>query len=59
MALLCSGVDSYIIKMIGRWRRKNILRYLHVQAEPLMSNFLRLMLMHGSYSFLMHQEEVP
>ena len=55
MALLYSGVDSNITNLIGRWRSNNILKYLHVQAEPLMINFLWLMLTHGNYSFLKHQ----
>ena len=55
MALLCSGIDSDIIKVIGRWCSNKILRYLHVQAEPLMRNFSRVMFTHGKYSFLLHQ----
>ena len=59
MALICSGVDSDIIKIIGHWHSDKILRYLHVQADPLMRNLSQLMLMHGNYSFLPHQELVP
>ena len=58
MALLCSIVDRKIIKMSGHWRSDKMLRYLHVQEEPLMRNFLWIMLTHGNYSFLRHQEEV-
>ena len=58
MALLCSSVDSNIINMVGRWRSKKMVRYLYVQAEPLMRNLYRLILTHGKYSFLTHQEEV-
>ena len=36
-----------------------MLRYIHVQAEPHVRNFLRFMLMHGKYSFLPHKEELP
>ena len=32
MAILYLGVDSNIIKLIGRWRSYDIPRYLHVQA---------------------------
>ena len=34
MALLCSGVDHDIISLIGHWRSEEMMRYLHVQAEP-------------------------
>jgi hypothetical protein len=34
MALLNGGVDTDIIRLIGRWRSDKMLRYLHVQAEP-------------------------
>ena len=59
MALICSGEDSDIIKLIGCWRSNKMFRYIHVQAEPLMRNFSRVMLTHGNYSILPHQEEVP
>ena len=38
MALLCSGVDKDIINLIGSWRSNEMMRYLHVQAEPIMRN---------------------
>ena len=56
MALLYSGVDRNIIKMIGRWRKDEMLRYLQVQAEPLMRNFYWIMLINGNDSFLLQQE---
>ena len=59
MVLLCPDVDSNIIKLIGCWRRDEMLRYLHVQAESLIRNFYQLMVTHGNYSFLLHQEDVP
>ena len=39
MDILWSGVDSYIIKLIGSWYIDEIIRYLHIQAEPSTSNF--------------------
>ena len=57
MRLLCSGFDSDIIKMIGRWCSNNIICYLHVQLEPIMSKFSSVIIMHGTYSFMPHQEE--
>ena len=59
MALLLSGVDINTIKPIGLWTSNEILKYLHVQADPLMRNFSRTMLTHGKHYFLPHQEEVP
>ena len=52
MALLCSGVDHDIISLIGRWRINEMMRYLHVQAEPIMRNFSKLMISHGNYNLL-------
>ena len=39
MALLCSGIDTDIIRLIDRWRSDEMLRYLHLQTEPLMWGF--------------------
>ena len=56
MALLCSRDDNDIISLIGRCRSDEMLRYLHVQAEPIMRNFSKLMISHGNYNFLPHNE---
>ena len=56
MEILCSGVDNDIISLIGRLRSDDMLRYLHVQAEPIMSNFSKLMISHGNYNLLPHNE---
>ena len=58
MALLCSDVYNDIISLIGRWRSDKMLRYLHVQAEPIMRNFSKLMISYGNYN-LLPQNEVP
>jgi hypothetical protein len=50
MALLNGGVDTDIIRLIGRWRSDKMLRYLHVQAEPLMQCHSALMLAGGNYT---------
>ena len=58
MALLCAQVDSDIIRLIGRWRSDEMLRYLHVQAEPVMRHFASRMLNHGT--FVLHpNNDVP
>ena len=38
MALLCSGVDTDIISLIGHWSSDEMMRYLHVQAKLIMRN---------------------
>jgi hypothetical protein len=52
MALLCAHVDDNIIRLIGRWKSDQMLRYLHLQAEPIMRNFARRMLQDGDFSLL-------
>lgn len=52
MALLVARVDTDIIRLIGRWRSDEMLRYLHLQAQPVMRNFARLMLQGGDYNFI-------
>lgn len=44
MALLCAHVDTDIIRLLGRWRSDEMLRYLHVQAAPVMRDFASKML---------------
>ena len=52
MALLCKEIDPVIIKLLGRWRSDEMLRYLHLQAQPLMRGFAEIMLRGGDYSLL-------
>jgi len=52
MALLVARVDTDIIRLIGRWRLDEMLRYLHLQAQPIMRNFARLMLQGGNYNLI-------
>ena len=56
MAPLCSGVDKDIISLISRWRSDEMMSYLHVQAEPIMRNFSKLMICHGNYNLLPHTD---
>ena len=48
-ALLCAGVDSDRIRLIGRWRSDKMYRYLHVQAQPVMTGLAAAMLRGGSF----------
>jgi hypothetical protein len=59
MALLCARVDTDMIKLLGRWRSDAMLRYLHVQAAPVMQNFASMMLAGGHYSFRPGAHHVP
>jgi hypothetical protein len=52
MALLCAHVDTDIIRLVGRWRSDEMLRYLHVQAEPVMRDFSKRMLADGDFNLL-------
>jgi hypothetical protein len=56
MALLCAHVDTDVIRLLGRWRSDEMLRYLHVQAEPVMRDFSRLMLAGGAFTLLPNQD---
>ena len=56
MALLFSGVDTDIISLIGCWRSDEMLWYLHVQADPIMRNYSKLIISHGNYNLLPHNE---
>jgi len=37
-------VDPDIIQLLGRWRSDEMLRYLHLSAEPVMKDFAKRML---------------
>jgi len=59
-ALLLSNVDPNIIRLIGRWKSDEMLRYLHVQAAPLMADYAKRMLQGGHYTLLpSEQQPVP
>jgi hypothetical protein len=52
MALLCAQVDTGTIRLVGQWRSNEMLRYLHVQAEPIMCHFAAKMISLGNFSLL-------
>jgi hypothetical protein len=54
-ALLLANIDPDIIRLIGRWRSDEMLRYLHVQAAPLMADYSRRMLESGQYTLIPNQ----
>ena len=55
MALLNAKVDTDTIALLGRWCSDEMLRYLHVQAEPVMRNFSARMLSGGAFTLLPNQ----
>ena len=54
-ALLCAQVDTDVIRLLGRWRSDEMLRYLHLQAAPIMNKFSRRMLSGGTYTLVPNQ----
>jgi hypothetical protein len=52
MALLCARVDTDVIRLLGRWRSDEMMRYLHVQALPILAPLANQMLTHGAYHLL-------
>jgi hypothetical protein len=59
MALLCARVDTDIIRLVGRWRSDEMLRYLHLQAYPLMRTFAHRMCSAGNFNLLPDQDIAP
>jgi hypothetical protein len=52
MALLCAEVDPDKIRLMGRWRSDEMLRYLHIQAYPLVAPLAPLMVRHGHFTLI-------
>ena len=52
MSLMCAGVDSDVIQLMGRWRSDKMMKYLHIQAAPVMRNFAKRMYNAGSFSLI-------
>lgn len=52
MALLCAEVDCNVIQMLGRWHSDLMIRYLHVQAQPIVNHLSACMFNNGRYTFL-------
>jgi hypothetical protein len=50
-ALLCSGIDTNVIQLLGRWRSDAMMRYLRVAALAHSDNLAQRMLDAGAYTF--------
>jgi len=55
MALLCANVDTDRIRLLGRWQSDEMLRYLHVQAVPVVAPIASAMLRNGQFTLLPNQ----
>ena len=49
MALLCAGINSDRLRLIGRWQSDEMFRYLHVQAQPIMNGLAAAMIRGGDF----------
>jgi len=58
MALLCADVDPNRIRLLGRWRSDEMMRYLHVQALPIVAPLATLMVQHGYFTFLPNNNQI-
>ena len=52
MAILCGGVESSCIRLLGRWKSWTILRYLHLQSQAAMCGLSAAMLQGGRIDML-------
>jgi hypothetical protein len=52
MTLLCAAVDTDKIRLLGRWCSDEMLRYLHVQAFPIVAPLAKQMLQHGNFALI-------
>jgi hypothetical protein len=52
MSLLCAAVDPDKIRLLGHWRSDEMLRYLHVQAFPIIAPLASQMLQHGNFAMI-------
>jgi hypothetical protein len=52
MSLLCAKVDTDMIRLLGRWRSDEMMRYLHVQTFPLLAPLAAQMLQHGTFTLI-------
>ena len=50
-ALLVAGIDTDHIQLLGRWQSDAMLRYLHIQADPVVRRYARDMFNGGRITF--------
>ena len=52
MALLMARVDTYKIRLVGRWRSNIMLRYLHMTEQTFMEGLASRMVQHRGYALI-------
>lgn len=52
MALLCAGIDTDLIRLLGCWHSDEMLCYLTVQAFPVVARLALAMLQHGHFTLI-------
>jgi hypothetical protein len=52
MAMLCDKIDLDRIQMMSRWHSDDMMRYLHIQAQPIINDYAAKMCNRGTYAFL-------
>jgi hypothetical protein len=58
MALLHGKVDLSNTRMMSQWHSDEMMRYLHVQEQPILVNYAVRVFNEGTYSFL-PDETIP
>jgi hypothetical protein len=58
MAMFFGKIDINNIRFMGRWHSDAVMRYLHVQAQPIVGRFAEVMYNNGAYTF-QTDETVP
>jgi hypothetical protein len=51
MAMLFGKININSIPMMGQWHNDTMVRYLHVQAQPIIGNYVANMFNEGTYTF--------
>jgi hypothetical protein len=51
MAMLYGKIDINSIRTMGRWQIDAMMRYVHVQAQPIIGNYAAKMFNEGTYTF--------
>ena len=52
MDLLIVRVDTYTIRLVGKWRSNAMLRYLHTTAQTFTEGLVVRMVQHGDYALI-------
>ena len=53
---LCASIDTDITCLLGRWRSDEMLRYLYIQAGPVMQDFSHRILEVGNFTLIPNKD---